>query len=52
MALGHEGQQVAGEVDAAPLVAGALERAAQGGDQAGVLVGDQQPHPAQATTLE
>src|SRR3982751_5143836 len=42
--FGHVGEQVAGEVHAAPLVGRALEGSAQGGDQAGVLVGDHQPH--------
>jgi hypothetical protein len=36
----------------APLVCGALEAAAQRGDQAGVLVGDHQPDPGQAAGLQ
>ena len=44
VALGDEGKQVAGEVDAASLMDGA-GTPAQGGDEAGVLVGDDQPTP-------
>ena len=36
----------------AALMGGALERAAQGGDEAGVLVGDHQAHTAQPAGLE
>ena len=42
MALGDEGEEVPGEVDAAALMAGSLEAAAQSGDQSGVLIGDHQ----------
>jgi hypothetical protein len=52
MRLRHEGEQVAGEVHPAALMGGTLEAAAQGGDQAGVLIGDHQPHPVQAAGLE
>ena len=45
MALGDQGEQVAGEVDAAALVAGSLEAAAQGGDEPGVLIGDHAAGP-------
>jgi hypothetical protein len=41
--FGHQGQQVAREVHPAALVSGALEGALEGGDQAGVLVGDHEP---------
>src|SRR3954449_8854040 len=50
--LGDQGQQVAGEVDAAALVRGALEGPLEGGDEAGVLVGDHQPHSAESTLLQ
>ena len=50
--LGHQREQVAGEVDPAALVPDALEDPAEGGDQAGVLVGDDQPHPGQAALLQ
>ena len=46
MQLRDEGQQVAGEVDSAALMAGTLERSSTGGHEAGVLVGDDEPHPA------
>jgi len=39
-------------VHPAPLVCGALEAAAQRGDQAGVLVGDHQAHPGQAPAAQ
>jgi hypothetical protein len=39
-------------VDPAALVGGALEAAAQGGDQAGVLVGDHQADPGQASATQ
>ena len=52
MALGHERQEVAGEVDAAALMAGALQHPAQGSDQPGVLVGDDQAHPGEATAAQ
>ena len=50
--LGTMGEQVAGEVDPAALVRRALEATAERGDQAGVLVGDDQPHPGQAALLQ
>ena len=34
------------------LVRGALERASQGGDGAGVLIGDDQPHPGQTALVQ
>jgi len=52
VALGHVGQQVAGEVDPAPLVGCSLEAASQGLDQPGVLVGDDQLHPGQSALLQ
>jgi hypothetical protein len=39
-------------MNSASLVAGSLERAAQGGDQAGVLVGDHQADTAETSCLE
>jgi hypothetical protein len=45
--LGHQCQQVADEVHPAPLVPHHLERAPQSRDEAGVLAGDNQPHPGQ-----
>jgi len=45
-------EQVAGEVDPAALVPGALEAAAERLDQASVLVGDDQPHAGQPAALE
>ena len=45
VALGDVGEQVAGEVDAAALVPGALEGSLQGLDQSGVMIGDDQPYP-------
>ncbi len=52
LTLGHMRQDVADEVDPAALVAGALHGPADGGDEAGVLVGDDQAHPGQATVFE
>jgi hypothetical protein len=46
------GEKLADEVDRAALVAGALESARQCRDQAGVLLGDCQPHPAKAAFLQ
>ena len=46
---GHQSEQVAGEVHPTPLMTGALEAAAQGGDETGVLIGDHQLHPAEPT---
>jgi hypothetical protein len=45
-------QQVTGEVHPASLMCRALEGAFEGGDQAGVLVGDDQPHRGQATAFQ
>src|SRR3954453_5033626 len=45
--LGDQGKKVAGEVHPAALVSGALEGPLEGGDEAGVLVGDHQPHSAE-----
>jgi hypothetical protein len=50
--LGDQGEQVAGEVDTATLMARPLERAAQGGDQTGVLVGDDESDPAEAALAQ
>ena len=44
-AIGRQGEPVAGELDPAALMPDTLEHAAQRGDQAGVLVRDDQPHP-------
>ena len=48
VALGDAGQQVPGEVDPAALVGRPLEAAPDGGDQAGVLVRDDQLHAGEA----
>ena len=45
------GEQVAGEVDPAPLMPGALEAPLERRDQTGVLVADHQPDTGQATPL-
>ncbi len=50
--LGHQGEQVAGEVHPAALVRRSLEGALERGDEAGVLVGDHQPHPAESALLQ
>jgi hypothetical protein len=50
--LGHQREQVAGEVHPAPLVSGALEGPLQGRDEAGVLVGDHQPHSTESALLQ
>ena len=50
--LGHQRQQVAGEVDPAALVAGPLQDAAQCGYQAAVLVGDHQLGALEAAFLQ
>ena len=51
VALGHQGEQVAGEVHPAAL-RGALEGPLERGDESGVLVGDHQPHPAESALLQ
>ena len=50
--LGTMGEQVAGEVDPAPLVRRRPGSSAERLDQAGVLVGDHQPHPGQPAALQ
>jgi hypothetical protein len=50
--LGDVGEEVAGEVDPAPLVGGALEGPLQRCDESGVLVGDDQLHAGQAALFE
>jgi hypothetical protein len=45
-------QQVPREVDSASLMGRALEAAFEGGDEAGVLVGDDEPNPGQAASFE
>jgi len=52
LTLGHMGQQVADEVDSAPLVPSALEGPLPRFDQAGVLVADDQLDPAQSALLQ
>ena len=52
LGLEDVGEQVAGEVDPAPLMSGTLEAAPQRGHQARVLVGDHQPHLGQAALLD
>ena len=46
------GEQVAGEVHPAPLVAGALEGPLQGLHEPGVLVADDEPDAVQAALLQ
>ena len=50
--LGDVRQEVAGEVDPAPLVRGALEGPLERLHEAGVLIGDDQLHTAQAALFE
>ncbi len=50
--LGDLREEVASEVDPAPLMGHALEAAPQRLDQSRLLVGDDQLHPGQATLLE
>ena len=50
--LGDVRQKVAGEVDPAPLVRGALEGPLQRCEEPGVLIADDQLHTAQATLFE
>ncbi len=52
LVLGHHGEQVAGEMDPAPLMPHTVEGACDRGHQAGVLIGDDELHSGQASALQ
>ncbi len=52
VALGHTGKQVLREVGPAALVRCPLGAAPDGGDEAGVLVGDDELHPRKSALFE